>query len=112
MDDDIKGVHADVYEAAQFLEAEGIELFQQRSEELIGLQLLPVKPGVMQTSNDGNYLSAFIEYRCHLSGLETDRTFLGDFIDVFNEFVNSARHRHMEEIGRIWKKRDQTPLYW
>jgi hypothetical protein len=97
---------------AQFLEAEGIELFQQRSEELIGLQLLPVKPGVMQTSNDGNYLSAFIEYRCHLSGLETDRTFLGDFIDVFNEFVNSARHRHMEEIGRIWKKRDQTPLYW
>jgi hypothetical protein len=97
---------------AELLEAEGIELIQQRGEVLIGLRLLPTKHGVMQTSNDGNYLSAFIEYRCHLSSLETDRTPLGDFIEAFDEFVCEARCRQMEEHCRSWKDKDENPRYW
>jgi hypothetical protein len=96
----------------ELLEAEGIELVQQQSEELIGLRLLPAKPDMLQTSNGGNFLSAFIEYRCHLSNLETDRASLDDFMNEFDKFVRAARQREMEELARTWNNRDKDLRYW
>jgi hypothetical protein len=93
------------------LEQEGFELVKQQGEELIGLRLIADSPE-LQSRHVDNHLSVFVERRCRLSRLETDRTAMSDFLLQLNTFAKSAIYEHLDEIGNIWQAKDDDRQYW
>jgi hypothetical protein len=93
------------------VEEEGFQLAQRQDEEFIGLRL-SAEPTSL-SNNNSNDFAAFIERRCQITRLKTDRVTMTDFMHEVNQFVHEGRRQHIKEIGKVWKERDKGGLsYW